>query len=73
MVLINRIQDSDFVRLVKEHPRYQLRVIALIAVAAGIFFNILAIAITHEKLLCALAFLPVCIFPGKASMLSTTS
>lgn len=52
-------EDPHFLRSVKSHPRYALRLTAIVAVAFGLFFNVLAIAIVHEFMLSGLAFLPV--------------
>lgn len=49
----------------KNNPRYYLRVTAIIALAVGIFFNILAIAIAHEYVLSGIAFVPVNTFFSK--------
>lgn len=57
--LMSGAEDPRFLRSVKSHPRYHLRLTAIIAVAFGIFFNILAIAIAQEFLLSGLAFIPV--------------
>lgn len=52
-------QGEQFIRSVKNHPRYRLRMIAIGSVAFGIFFNILSIAICRQHILNGLAFLPV--------------
>lgn len=57
--LMSGAEDHRFLHSVKSHPRYLLRLAAIIAVACGIFFNVLAIAIAQEFLLSGLAFIPV--------------
>lgn len=52
-------EDPRFLQSIKSHPRYHLRLTAIIAVAFGIFFNVLAIAIAQVFILSGLAFLPV--------------
>lgn len=52
-------EDPRFLRSVKSHPRYPLRLAAIVAVAFGLFFNVLAVAIAQEFILSGLAFLPV--------------
>ncbi len=52
-------EDPRFLQSIKSHPRYHLRLTAIVAVAFGIFFNVLAIAIAQMFLLSGLAFLPV--------------
>lgn len=57
--LLSGSQGVQFIRSVKNHPRYRLRMIAIGSVVIGIFFNILAIAICHQRLLHGFAFIPV--------------
>lgn len=57
--LMTGAEDRRFLYSVKSHPRYHLRLTAIIAVAFGIFFNVLAIAIAQEFILSGLAFVPV--------------
>ena len=57
--LMSGAEDPRFLRSVKSHPRYHLRLAAIISVAFGIFFNVLAIAIAQQFILSGLAFIPV--------------
>ena len=57
--LMSGAEDPRFLRAVKSHPRYHLRLTAIIAAAFGIFFNVLAIAIAQELIMSGLAFIPV--------------
>lgn len=52
-------QGVQFSLYMENHPRYRLRMIAIGSVVIGLFFNILAIAISHQYILQGLAFVPV--------------
>lgn len=54
-------QGVQFSLYMENHPRYRLRMIAIGSVVIGLFFNILAIAISHQYILQGLAFVPLCI------------
>ncbi|MCJ1265646.1 hypothetical protein MMC22_005526 [Lobaria immixta] len=51
-------QGVQFSLYMENHPRYRLRMIAIGSVVIGLFFNILAIAISHQYILQGLAFVP---------------
>lgn len=53
------VEDPEFFHSIKSHKRYHLRLIAIIANNIGLFFNILAVCLAHDKILNGLAFLPV--------------
>lgn len=61
--IMSGTEDRTVFQSMKNHPRYHLRVTAIVAVALGLFFNTLAIIIAREYVLSGLAFLPVGTLP----------
>lgn len=59
-ILWRAIQDPEFLNGIKSHKRYHLRLVAIISINLGLFFNILSVCLARDKVLNALAFLPVC-------------
>ncbi|KAL8674659.1 MAG: hypothetical protein Q9168_000967 [Polycauliona sp. 1 TL-2023] len=55
------IQDPEFLNSIKSHKRYHLRLVAIISIDVGLFFNILAVCLAHDKIINGLAFIPLVI------------
>lgn len=60
-LLSRAFDDPDFLQSIKAHKRYHLRLLAIISIDLGLFFNILAVCLARDKILNGLAFLPVCL------------
>ncbi|KAL8755353.1 MAG: hypothetical protein Q9199_003703 [Rusavskia elegans] len=58
-ILWRAIQDPEFLNGIKSHVRYHLRLVAIISINLGLFFNILSVCLARDKVLNALAFLPL--------------
>ncbi|KAL9000560.1 MAG: hypothetical protein Q9169_000853 [Polycauliona sp. 2 TL-2023] len=60
-ILWRAIQDPEFLNSIKSHKRYHLRLVAIVSVNIGLFFNILAVCLAGDKIINGLAFLPLII------------
>ena len=53
------VQDPEFLQSIKSHRRYRLRLIAILSIDVGLFFNVLAVCLARNKIVPGLAFIPV--------------
>lgn len=60
-ILWRAVQDPEFLNAIKAHKRYHLRLVAIISLNIGLFFNVLAVCLARDKIINGLAFLPVCL------------
>ncbi|KAL9633290.1 MAG: hypothetical protein Q9204_003456 [Flavoplaca sp. TL-2023a] len=60
-ILWRAVQDPEFLNSIKAHKRYHLRLVAIISLNIGLFFNVLAVCLARDKIINGLAFLPLTI------------
>ena len=60
-ILWRAVQDPEFLNSIKARKRYHLRLVAIISLNIGLFFNVLAVCLARDKIINGLAFLPVCL------------